>query len=46
MKGVSTVAMPISDLKGSFPAVYQLDLIMVRKCITFELDVRLENFRK
>jgi len=46
MAGVSAFDMPVSDLNGSFPAVYQPDLTIVWKCTTFELDVRLENFRK
>jgi len=45
MAGVSAIAMPVSGLNGSFPAVYQPDLIIVWKCTIFELDVRLENFR-
>jgi len=46
MAGVSAFAMPVPDLNASFTGVYQPDLIIVWKCTTFELDVRLENLKK
>ena len=43
---VSGFCIWIRALSGSFSAIYQPDLTIIGKSITFELDVRLENFEK
>jgi tetratricopeptide (TPR) repeat protein len=43
---MNTIHLWITVLNASFSALYQADLTIVRKNTIFEVDVRLENFKK